>query len=153
MMDNTWQDILFEANTLRTRDAQLAGVSVSREWAWPRFGYIGIEASVMRHFGEQDHWELSVPLYLRSLRPERVWLPSLAYGLGVSYAGDVPESEVARRDESQRTLATWFIELEFGGAQAITRPYLRLHHRSDAFGLFPVDTGSNVLALGLRRDF
>lgn len=78
MMDNTWQDILFEANTLRTRDAQLAGVSVSREWAWPRFGYIGIEASVMRHFGEQDHWELSVPLYLRSLRPERVWLPSLA---------------------------------------------------------------------------
>jgi hypothetical protein len=71
----------------------------------------------------------------------------------VSYAGDVPESEVARRDESQRTLATWFIELEFGGAQAITRPYLRLHHRSDAFGLFPVDTGSNVLALGLRRDF
>jgi hypothetical protein len=153
MTDNTWQDILIEPDTVRTRDAQVAGISASREWAWPGFGYVGIEGSLMRHFGEQDHWELAVPLYLRSLRPEPVWLPSLAYGLGLSYAGDVPESEVARRDESQRTLAMWFIELEFGGAQADTRPYFRLHHRSDAFGLFPADTGSNVLLLGLRRDF
>lgn len=153
MTDNTWQDILFEADTVRTRDAQAVGVSVSREWAWPRFGFFGVEASLLRHFGEQRHWEIAVPVYLRSLRPDPVWLPSLAYGLGVSHAGDVPESEVARRDDSQRTLATWFIELEFGGAQAETRPYLRLHHRSDAFGLFPTDTGSNVLVLGVRRDF
>lgn len=153
MTDNTWQDILFETDTVTTRDARVAGLSVSREWPWPRFGSVGVEAALMRHSGEQNHWELSVPLYLRSLRPDPFWLPSLAYGLGLSYATDVPESEIARRDASQRTLATWFIELEFGGRAARTRPYLRLHHRSDAFGLFPTDTGSNVLMLGLRRDF
>lgn len=153
MTNNTWHDIIFEADTVSTRDARAVGVSISREWSWPGFGFYGVEASVLRHFGEQEHWEVSVPLYLRSLRPDPFWLPSLAYGLGLSHAGDVPESEVARRDDSQRTLAMWFIELEFGGAHANTRPYLRLHHRSDAFGLFPTDTGSNVLALGLRRDF
>lgn len=153
MTDNTWQDILVEPDTVSTRDARVVGVSVSREWAWPGFGFFGIEGAVLRHFGEQRHWEISVPFYVRSLRPEPVWLPNLAYGLGLSHATAVPESEVARRDESLRTLAMWFIELEFGGAQAEIRPYLRLHHRSDAFGLFPTDTGSNVLVLGIRRDF
>ncbi|MGS4946361.1 hypothetical protein ACVDG3_12840 [Meridianimarinicoccus sp. RP-17] len=153
MTDNTWQDILIETDTVRSRDAQAVGVSVSREWAWPGVGFYGVEGTLLRHFGEQEHWEIAVPVYLRSLRPDPVWLPSLAYGLGLSHATDVPESEIARRGESQRTLAMWFIELEFGGAPSQTRPYLRLHHRSDAFGLFPVDTGSNVLVLGVRRDF
>jgi len=153
MTDNTWQDILMEPGTVRTRDARTVGVSVSREWTWPRFGFVGIDASLLRHLGEQRHWEVSVPVYLRSLRPAHAWVPSLAYGLGLSHASAVPDSEIARRGESRRTLAMWFMELEFGGAAADTRPYLRLHHRSDAFGLFPTDTGSNVILLGLRRDF
>ncbi len=153
MTDNRWNEIFLEPDTVRTRDARAVGVSVAREWSWPGFGFYGIEGSLLRHDGEQRHWEVSAPFYLRSLQPEAVWLPSLAYGIGLSHATDIPESEVAQKGGSTRTLVMWFIELEFGGAHAETRPYLRLHHRSDAFGLFTPDTGSNVLALGVRQDF
>ncbi len=153
MTDNTWEDVIFETGSLTFRDAGAVGASVSREWPLGRAGFVGLEAAALQHFGEQTHQEVSAPVYLRSVRPEPALIPNLAYGLGLSYATRVPEVEVDRTGESQRLLAYWFIELEFGGAQARTRPFFRLHHRSDAFGVFPNDTGSNLLLLGLRRDF
>jgi hypothetical protein len=152
MTDNTWQDVLFEAGSVSARDSWMAGIMVSREWPLWDLGYVGIEGQLNWHWGEQSHWEIAAPVYLRSLRPRQPYIPALAYGLGLSYAGDVPEVEVDRRGESQHLLAYWFIELEFASLAAL-RPFVRLHHRSDAFGVFEADTGSNVVALGLRRDF
>ncbi|PWJ14395.1 hypothetical protein [Jannaschia seohaensis] len=34
-----------------------------------------------------------------------------------------------------------------------TEGVLRLHHRSDGFGAFPTNAGSNALTVGLRRRF
>lgn len=152
MTDNTWQDVLMETGSVTARDAWAVGVAAAREWPLGRAGFVGVEAQAHLHFGEQGYLELAAPVYLRSVRPESVWLPALAYGLGLSWTSAEPRVEIDRRGESQRLLAYWFIELEFAARRPV-RPFLRLHHRSDAFGLFEADTGSNLVELGLRRDF
>lgn len=152
MTDDTWYDVLFEPGSLTWRDSYMAGAMLAREWPLGRAGFVGVEGQINRHWGEQDLWEIAAPLYLRSLRPESPLIPSLAYGLGLSWTSEVPAVEVDRKGESQQMLAYWFIELEFA-SRARTRPFVRLHHRSDAFGTFEADTGSNALLLGLRREF
>jgi hypothetical protein len=152
MTSNTWQDVLFEPGSVDLRESWIAGIMVSREWPLGQIGYAGIEAQLNLHWGGQGYLEIAAPVYLRSVRPRRPYIPALAYGLGLSLASAVPKVEVDRRGESQNLLAYWFIELEFA-SRAELRPFIRLHHRSDAFGVFETDTGSNAILLGLRRDF
>jgi hypothetical protein len=45
----------------------------------------------------------------------------------------------------------WMLEAEFGPRDAQRSVFLRLHHRSNAYGLFAEAGGSNVMVLGLRR--
>lgn len=153
MTGDVWETVLFSPASIDFRDSYTAGVSAGREWSLFDYGYIGVEATLLRHWGEQEHWELSVPAVLRSVQPAHPLLPGLAAGLGLSYATDVPEIEVERKGQSQELLAYWFLELEFGRPAQETRPFLRLHHRSDAFGLFEADTGSNLVQIGLRHAF
>lgn len=152
MTDDRWEDVLWPSSGIETRDSYLLGGSLSREWSMGSFGFAGVESGLYRHAGEQDLWEISVPLYVRSQRPEPGYIPNLALGLGLSYTSRVPEVEVDRKGESQNLLLAWFIELEFR-SHAQTRPYFRLHHRSDGFGFLDVDSGSNAVGIGLRRDF
>jgi hypothetical protein len=42
-------------------------------------------------------------------------------------------------------------ELEFRHPDEDTTFILRLHHRSDAYGLFTTNSGSNALVFGLKR--
>ncbi|MEM8571301.1 MAG: hypothetical protein AAGG56_10365 [Pseudomonadota bacterium] len=152
MTDQNWEEVLDPFSGLDLRDSYLLGGSASREWGLGRFGYFGIEGAIYGHFGDQDLLEFSAPIYLRSRRPERGYIPNIAYGLGVSYTTSVPDVEIDRSGDSQQWLLTWFLELEFR-SQAQTRPYIRLHHRSDGFGLLDTDAGSNAVGIGLRRDF
>lgn len=153
MTDNEWGDLFDDWGSVSFRDATVLGVGGQLEWPVWRIGYIGIEGQALLWFGEQDHLELTLPIFIRTPRPRQVWLPALSYGLGLSYATEPSESEIARTGSSTELLAHWFIEMEFGNAETRFRPYLRLHHRSDAGGFFDADTGSNVLMLGLRRPF
>ncbi|WP_133343126.1 acyloxyacyl hydrolase [Meridianimarinicoccus aquatilis] len=150
MTDNEWGELFDNWGAVRWRDATQVGANAGHEWSLGRFGFIGAELQALRHFGEQTHFEITTPIFLRTPRPRHVALPSLAYGLGLSYATEPSKTEIARTGESTELLAHWFFELEFGNDDTHVRPYLRLHHRSHAWETFDARTGSNAVLLGLR---
>lgn len=153
MTDNEWGDLFIGWDEFAWRDAGFVGGAVSWEWSLGRYGSLGTEVQVIGWAGEQTHLELTLPVFYRTPRPEPVWIPSLAYGLGLSLASKPPETEVARTGESTELLAHWFFELEFGNSESRLRPFLRLHHRSHAWEAFDARTGSNALGLGLRTEW
>ncbi len=111
---------------------------------------------MVRHFGDQTHWEFNLPIIARweTFPWDNVIDTSLAWGIGPSYASETPAAEVAREGESQRWLVYWLGELELGlpGQRGWTA-LVRVHHRSEAFGLIADEGGSNALTVGLRRRF
>ncbi len=142
------------------RDARLVAVApgmiVSEHRRWRQ----ELEFQALKHFGDQDHWEFNAAWLGRWM--DFPWDHRLdtraALGLGVSWAGEVPPIEPrAKLDEgeSARFLGYVAIELEFALPRAQDwSGFARLHHRSNAFGLFDGDRGgSNFIALGLRRRF
>jgi len=150
MTDNEWGELFDDWGSVVARDAGLAAFGLAREWPLRNWGYVGAELQLGRWVGEQSHWELTVPVYYRTPRPRSPLLPSLGYGLGLSFASEPPESEIARTGESTEVLAHWFFELEFGNDDWNVRPYLRLHHRSHAWQTFGARTGSNAVLVGFR---
>ena len=155
MTDQNWETSIVPWKT-HFVDSGLIGVGIGRDWALrnPRFS-LGFEAQIVQHFGRQDHWETNVPIVLR-FRPDWKWperLESLAFGIGVSYAAKVPKLEIDLDGSSSQTLVYWMGELEFDVGLDNSTLVTRIHHRSDAYGLLPVNAGSNALVLGLRWSF
>ncbi|MEM1130731.1 MAG: hypothetical protein AAGH83_09440 [Pseudomonadota bacterium] len=150
MTNNEWGELFDDWGSVAARDAYAIGAGISYEWPVWRLGYVGIEGQLLLWVGEQDHLELTVPIFVRTPRTQNIFIPSLAYGGGISVASEESETEIARTGSSNSALAHWFFEVEFGGAESTWRPYIRLHHRSDAWGTFDADTGSNAVLLGLR---
>jgi hypothetical protein len=117
-----------------------------------------LEGQVIKHFGDQDHWEFNAAWVARWMRFP--WDHRLdtraALGLGLSWASEIPPIEPRAKEEegeSARFLGYVAIELEFAppGGSAWSG-FARLHHRSDAFGLFHDQRGgSNFVTLGVRR--
>lgn len=118
-----------------------------------------VEGQIVKHFGDQDHWEFNG---LGALR----WLPfpwdtyintSFASGAGLSYAVETPKVEERRRGEgqTQKFLTYLMIELAFSLPQLPDWSLVtRVHHRSGAFGLFNGVTGaSNAWAFGIKYSF
>ncbi|WP_135505979.1 hypothetical protein [Roseovarius aestuariivivens] len=155
MTTNGVDDVFVPGKTDFT-DAGFAGVIVA--WETPLDSarwHTGVEVQLNQHFGQNDHQELVVPVTIR-YSPARPWLPvidSFAFGIGLSYATSTPTVEINRRGASQRTLAYFSLETAFATGHADTDVFLRLHHRSDAYGLFARDSGSNAFAIGLRTSF
>ena len=115
-----------------------------------------LEVQVGKYFGEQDHWEFNLPIIgLRWHRfPwERHVATSFAWGIGPSYATEVPPVELETNASSSHWLIYWYGELTFAPPAANWELMLRLHHRSDAFGLVADDGGSNAVCSGLRYHF
>lgn len=117
-----------------------------------------LEGQLVRHFGDQDHWEFNAAWLARWMRfPwDRYVDTRTALGVGVSWATEIPVVEPrAKLDtgESRRFLGYVAVEIELappGGGD--WSGFVRLHHRSDAFGLFHDERGgSNFITLGLRR--
>ncbi len=150
MTDNEWGELFDDWGAVRWRNATQAGAGYAREWPLGRFGFIGAEVQGMKHFGEQTHWELTTPIFLRTPRPDSPFIPSAAYGLGLSLASEPSKTEIDRTGESTELLAHWFFELEFGNDASRARPYIRVHHRSHAWETFDARTGSNAVLFGLR---
>ena len=155
MTNDKWEDVLTPW-ALDFRESTLAGLAASHRVA--RIGDrldIEIEGQIVRHFGDQDHWEFNMPIVgrWRAFPWDDVVDTGFAWGIGPSYATDIPRVELANNDSSARWLVHWYAELEFGPPGGSWSTVLRLHHRSNAFGIVAEDGGSNALTIGFRRPF
>jgi hypothetical protein len=153
-----WEDLLLNPFDGNYVDAFLVAGAASREYASYRADALALEAEgqVVYNFGDQHHWEFNVvPVVARWRRfPwDHRLATSAAFGLGVSYATEVPEVEVELEGESHQWLVYWVAELTAGPANAPWALSLRLHHRSVAWGLMGEEGGMNALGLGLRYAF
>lgn len=136
-------------------DGQLIGYALAYDRPLNAFWSVGFELQATYHFGDQSYGEFGLPITVR-YRPENPWLRSIegfAFGLGMSHTTKVPDIEVDTRGESQRNLFYWLLETEFKTKDPKTSWFVRIHHRSDAWGTLEEEGGSNALAIGIRRDF
>jgi len=153
--DNNWEDMLAPWD-LDYRESLVAGVAISRRIGRfdPRLSF-EIEGQVVRHFGDQDHWELNLPIIGRweAFPWDDVIDTSVAFGIGPSYASEIPMVEVANGGDSQQWLVYWMMELDIGPLDKNWSALFRVHHRSGAFGLVADEGGSNALVIGLKQRF
>jgi hypothetical protein len=153
-----WEDILLNPFGAQYVDAFLIVGALSRSYASYQDGALVLDAEgqVAWNFGDQHHWEFNVaPVVARWQRfpwSRRVDT-SVAFGLGLSYATEVPEVEVEIEGESQQLLIYWVAELTAGPVLAPWAISLRLHHRSVAWGLMGDEGGMNAVGLGIRYSF
>jgi hypothetical protein len=153
-----WEDVMFDPIGSGYVGTYLAAGALSAKYAELRKGAWRIEAEgqVVRYFGDQDHWELNaVPVIARWQRfPwSRRLAMSAAFGIGVSYATELPQIEVQLEGETSRFLVYWVMELTAGPRDGRWAASLRLHHRSVAYGLLGEEGGMNAVGLGLRYSF
>jgi len=150
---NRWHEAL-QPHEVHFADSHMVGAAVGWEH---QIGasrvHFGLEAQLAGHFGRQDHLEITVPVVLRLVPDHGQPLRSVAGGLGLSYATDVPEVEIDRSGASQRFFVHWMAELEFGSPDRDRTTFVRLHHRSDGYGVFDTDAGSTGFVFGVRQRF
>ena len=162
LTDNPWEEVVLRPWRIDVQRPGLAGRALGRKLGAPvetRLGTLrfGIEAQLVRHAGLQDNWEVSLPLTAR-LTPRRPLLraiDSVSGGIGLSRATRPPAFERQRGGgDAQRIKVHWHIELahELRDAPA-TELFVRLHHRSNAYGLMGPGGSSNGLVAGLRHSF
>ncbi len=114
-----------------------------------------LEGETVKHFGKQYNWEINLLVAGRWHRfpwSDRVGT-SLAFGIGPSYATELPKYEVELNGTSEQLLVGWFLEVTLGPPKGNLALSLRLHHRSTGFGLLGEDGGYNALTAGIRYQF
>lgn len=144
-------------NQVMVRDFSILGV---------RRNSLEIEGQLVKHFGGQDHIEVTAAAALRSGEVGLIRRSSLngALAIGLSYATRNPDFEYgpAYRGPAGGVRGLDARQLQFYlGFEAELSPsrgsgfhlLARLHHRSGGYGLIsPQRTGSNYLGLGVRFD-
>ena len=153
---NNWQDFFLAPGEIDFQPASLAGAGVSFRLGTYFGGLdVEIEGQAVKYFGNQTNWEFNLPVIVRWT--EFPWGEtidtSVAFGLGPSWAVSTPELEELNEDGTERFLAYWTLEIEAGPPDSGGSGFVRLHHRSVAFGTFGDSGGVNALAIGLRRSF
>jgi hypothetical protein len=142
---------------LDLKDSYTFGVSVSKQFAeWTRFMRFEGELQVLKHFGEQDHWEFTGSLNLRwVVFPwNRHVETTVALGEGLSWATQIPALEKAdpTNSDNAQLLNYILIEVTFAIPESPWSLVTRIHHRSGVWGLFG-HSGSNILEAGIRYRF
>lgn len=116
----------------------------------------GIEFQANYQFGAQDLYELVLPVSLR-YHPSFTWsepyVDSVGFGLGMSYYNKQSTLEMEKYGQTRKDYVYWYIEIEFAELKPGDNLYLRLHHRSNAFGALEPNGGSNAFVVGFRRSF
>ena len=156
------------SGSLTAEDAYFVGAGLSRvivpSFSIPLLGTnyafhgnrIELEGQVLRHFGDQSHWEGTVALMFRTGQiPLFGGLSvNLAFGEGLSYASERPRLEGSVRVEPSRFLNYLAFEAEFSHASLPGVYFVpKIHHRSGVFGLIaPRESGSNFIGAGIRVD-
>jgi hypothetical protein len=155
LTENSWEQSLVPG--VEIADAMIVVVAAS--WTFCRLFKenvsLELEAQLGKHYGDQNHWEINLPVL--GIRWHRFpWDDyvdtSIAWGIGPSYATQIPEIELIRNDTSKNWLIHWFGDLSFGPPTANWEVLTRLQHRSDAFGALGGGS-SNALCAGLRYRF
>jgi phytoene dehydrogenase-like protein len=156
--EDTWQDVFFNPLFASYVDDYILVGALSKRYARLRDGALQLEAEgqIAYVFSDQHYWQLNaVPLMARWQQfpwNDKV-ATSVAFGLGLSYATELPELEVELEGDSSQLLVYWVAELTAGPPEASWAVSLRLHHRSVAYGLFGEEGGMNAVGLGLRYTF
>jgi hypothetical protein len=132
-------------------DSKLAALAWSQVFLRPETQPWSLEWEInaVKHWGIQDHWEFNLALAGRW--HDFPWndkvSTSVAWGLGPSYATEVPKLE---GEDSQKWLAFWYLELTLAPLGSQWSGLFRLHHRSDVFGLLGDAESADALTLGVR---
>jgi hypothetical protein len=151
---NAWEDavLVWDADYLKSG---IVGFALGQDLVRRGRLSLGYEVQLAGHFGIQDHVEVNAPLVLRYDRAGHRIAPigSLAFGIGPSWASEKPQVEIDLDGDTTRTMIYWMGEVGFDLPGDTVEGVLRLHHRSDGYGLFPVDSGSNAVVVGFRRRF
>lgn len=157
LTSNHWEEFFNPFDELDFQGTYLAAVTLAHRVGRYRdkLSY-ELEGQVVRHFDEQDHWEINA---LGTLR----WEPfpwdesldtSIAFGLGPSWASEKPPTEVENEGDTEQLLVYWMIEFAFSLPGNKQWAFItRIHHRSEAYGVVADKGGSNALALGLKYRF
>ena len=154
---NAWHDIVAEPSEVEFADAYLAALALSYTLASYREDALSLETEgqVVYNYGDQSHWEFNGLLASRWHRfPwDESLATTMAFGLGLSYATEVPEVEIQLEGSSKQLLIYWMFEMTFAPPGSRWAASIRLHHRSNGFGLMADDGGMNALAAGIRFEF
>ena len=155
----TWQHVVSDPFGSDYTNAYLVAASLAREYARRSDGALRIEmeGNLAYNFGDQRHLEFNVaPMVLRWTRfpwSHRVETTA-AFGLGLSYATELPEVELAIEGDTRQLLIFWVMEVTAGPPNAPWSIVLRLHHRSTGWGIMGVDDGGmNAPGIGFRYQF
>jgi len=154
MTNDVWEDAI-QVVGAEYLDSGLIGVGLGQEFAhYGRLSF-GFEIQAVQHYGAQTNFEINTPLTVRYNRRGDFFpsLEALAFGLGVSWASEVPQTEADRDGASTQTMFYWMGELQFDLPNTEIDLVTRIHHRSDGYGVWDVDSGSNALVIGLRKSF
>ena len=152
----TFAEVVTLEASYRQENSHVAVVALARElWRYEDTLALEAEGQVGKHFSDMDHWEFNGLLALRWHRfpwDEHVDT-SFAFGNGLSYALGIPKIEEKYDEDAERLLIYFMFEWTFAlPRQPRWNFSLRLHHRSDAFGLFE-GGGSNFVCGGIRYSF
>jgi len=116
-----------------------------------------MEGQIGKHEGLMHHWESNLVLIARIGFLEESLPLSLAYGIGLSYAWEVPEPEAKIEGPPTNQILNYFLfELDVGlpGIDWNPRLLLRIHHRSGVYGIYcPDNCGANFVTAGIKISF
>lgn len=156
--EDRWENVFFNPVFADYVDDYLLVAALSKRYALLRDGALQLEAEgqVAYVLSDQHYWQLNAaPLVVRwqQFPWNHTVATSAAFGLGLSYATQLPELEVQLEGASEQLLVYWVAEITAGPPEASWVVSLRLHHRSVAYGLFGDEGGMNALGLGVRYTF
>lgn len=156
--EDHWQDVFFNPLFASYVDDCLLVGALSKRYALLYDGALQVEAEgqVAYALNDQHYWQLNaLPMVVRWQRfPwDNTVAMSTAFGLGLSYATQLPELEVELEGDTSQLLVYWVAEVTAGPPRSSWAVSLRLHHRSVGYGLFGDKGGMNALALGVRYLF
>ncbi len=119
---------------------------------------VEVEFNSAFHSGLQSHMEINAACVLRwqKFPWNHLVKTSLAYGLGPSVAFQRPPIEDRERRGPTFCLVFMPVELTFGMPETCRSPweiFLRIHHRSGAYGVVSDSGGSNFITAGVRYRF
>jgi phytoene dehydrogenase-like protein len=157
MATDSWENFFTDSKQLDFIDSKLLAIGLAKRIGrYKQTLSYEVEGQVVKHFGIQRHWEFNA---LGIVRWEPFWWDdtletSAAFGMGPSYATEKPKAEILNEGDSQQWLLYWMIELTLSLPQHPDFALItRLHHRSEGYGVFAEQGGSNSLALGLKYRF